>query len=164
MAEEQQLIPKQPNRVGRIQGSKNKFSKDSIRKLAQLGFDPLVQMVNTHKQADQEFRKLTTNKDGTPRVRADGSPAYSTMAVATILAVKQKIENDLIKYRYQKVDDLPGGDGTPPPPMIVLHGPDDAYVPSNGDDPDFEDPDNDDFNETVTAVDQHEDSGNGQSR
>jgi hypothetical protein len=131
MSEEMPIKRQPPIPRGRLPGTKLKYSKDSVRKLAQLGFDPIVQMVNTHRQTDIEFKKLTTNKDGSPKLRADGKPDYSMMTAASLLLVKQKVENDLLRYRYPRVTEVgfEGDDDAPPPPMIVLHGPDDVYTP-----------------------------------
>jgi hypothetical protein len=74
---------------GRPKGSKNIHSHDSVKKLAELGFDPIEKMV--------ELYQTIQSKLDSGEVR-NGSGAHSQF-----VATQQKIINDLTQYGYRKV-------------------------------------------------------------
>ena len=77
--------------AGRPFGSKNIYSYDAVKKLEELGFDPIEKMI-------EQYTKITTElEDGTIR---KGSGAYSQMT-----ATLQKITNDLMQYGYKRIPD-----------------------------------------------------------
>jgi hypothetical protein len=85
-------ITKQPKyRGGRVAGQKNRFSPSSVRKLAQLGFDPIEHMVKLYDEVDQDIAALKRK------------PRFSDVALAGLLSVKQKITADLMRYGYARV-------------------------------------------------------------
>jgi hypothetical protein len=74
---------------GRPKGSRNIYSNESVKKLEQLGFDPISMMVEKYYQVEEMIN------DGTIR---KGSGAH-----AQLLATQQKIINDLMQYGYRRV-------------------------------------------------------------
>ena len=75
--------------AGRPKGSKNIYSKDSVKKLEELGFDPIEMMV-------QKYQEIQTMLDsGEIRV---GSGAY-----AQLMATQGTLINNLMQYGYKKV-------------------------------------------------------------
>ncbi len=107
--------PKKDGR-GRKPGQPNRFSKSSVTKLSEMGFDPLEKLVELYEQIvlelqDMEFLKLN------PVVLENGDTRrYSGMAHAQLLTTQQKLLNDLMRYGYARVaetvtvkqDALPG--------------------------------------------------------
>lgn len=75
--------------AGRPKGSININSMASVKKLQDLGFDPITMMVEKYNQIEE---KLT---DGSVRV---GSGAY-----AQLLATQGTLINNLMQYGYKKV-------------------------------------------------------------
>jgi len=74
---------------GRPRGSRNIYSQDSVKKLEELGFDPIEMLVDKY----QEIQTALT--DGSVRV---GSGAY-----AQLLATQAQIVNNLMRYGYRQV-------------------------------------------------------------
>lgn len=96
MNEEKEKKPLKPGQnggprvgSGRPKGSRNIYSKDSVKKLEELGFDPIEQLVNKF----YEIQEVLT--DGTVRA---GSGAY-----AQLIATQSQIVNNLMQYGYKKV-------------------------------------------------------------
>jgi hypothetical protein len=75
--------------AGRPKGSKNINSMASVRKLEELGFDPIEMMVNQYREIDVALAS------GEIRV---GSGAY-----AQLIATKGQLINNLMQYGYKKV-------------------------------------------------------------
>ena len=75
--------------AGRPKGSRNIYSQESVKKLEELGFDPIEQMVNLYQEIAD---KLT---DGSVR---PGSGAY-----AQLLSTQGTLINNLMQYGYKKV-------------------------------------------------------------
>jgi hypothetical protein len=75
--------------AGRPAGSKNIHSHSAVKKLEELGFDPIEMMVQQYNQ----IHKVLTN--GEVRV---GSGAY-----AQLLATQGTLINNLMQYGYKKV-------------------------------------------------------------
>jgi hypothetical protein len=75
--------------AGRPKGSKNINSMASVKKLEELKFDPIEQMVSKYEMIE------TALNDGSVRV---GSGAY-----AQLLATQGQLINNLMQYGYKKV-------------------------------------------------------------
>lgn len=75
--------------AGRPKGSKNIFSKDSVKKLEELKFDPIEKMVAKYDYIETQLLS------GNIRI---GSGAY-----AQLLATQGQLINNLMQYGYKKV-------------------------------------------------------------
>ena len=75
--------------AGRPRGSKNIYSHESVKKLEQLGFDPIEMMVAKYVNIEEKL------KSGGVRV---GSGAY-----AQLMAVQGQLINNLMQYGYKKI-------------------------------------------------------------
>ena len=82
---------------GRAVGDTNRYSKDSVRRLAVLGYDPMEEMVNLAWELKQEAQEIKYHPDGSKKER------YSQMALAANYATQQKLINDLMRYGYARV-------------------------------------------------------------
>jgi hypothetical protein len=90
---------------GRPKGSKNINSMASVKKLEELGFDPIEMMVKQYKEIDL---RLT---DGSVRV---GSGAY-----AQLIATQGTLINNLMQYGYKKVPEKVEQEITSKKPMAI---------------------------------------------
>jgi hypothetical protein len=90
---------------GRPKGSKNINSMASVKKLEELGFDPIDMMVKKY----QGIEKALT--DGSVRV---GSGAY-----AQLLATQGTLINNLMQYGYKKVPEKIETEITEKRPMAI---------------------------------------------
>ena len=90
---------------GRPKGSKNINSMASVKKLEELGFDPIDMMVKKY----QDIEKALT--DGSVRV---GSGAY-----AQLLATQGTLINNLMQYGYKKVPEKIEQEVTTKKPMAI---------------------------------------------
>ena len=75
--------------AGRPLGSKNIFSRDSVKKLEELDFDPIEKLVELYYRIQDDLMN--------GNVRA-GSGAY-----AQLLATQNQIMNSLMSYGYRRV-------------------------------------------------------------
>ena len=91
--------------AGRPKGSKNINSMASVRKLEELGFDPIEEMTKLYAEINQ---KLT---DGSVRV---GSGAY-----AQLLSTQGQLINNLMQYGYKKVPEKMEQEITNKTPMTI---------------------------------------------
>jgi len=91
--------------AGRPKGSKNINSMASVRKLEELGFDPIEEMTKLYGEINQ---KLT---DGSVRV---GSGAY-----AQLLSTQGQLINNLMQYGYKKVPEKMEQEITTKTPMTI---------------------------------------------
>jgi hypothetical protein len=108
---------------GRPKGSKNINSMASVKKLEELGFDPIEMMVKQYKEIDLRL------SDGTVRV---GSGAY-----AQLLATQGQLINNLMQYGYKKVPEKIEQEVTTKKPMAIkLTGVSKKPPKSKGDKPD----------------------------
>ena len=74
---------------GRPKCSKNINSMASVKKLEELGFDPIEQMVAQYREIDKAL--------------ADGSVRIGSGAYAQLIATKGTLINNLMQYGYKKV-------------------------------------------------------------
>jgi hypothetical protein len=91
--------------AGRPAGSRNIYSRDSVKKLEELGFDPIEMLVDKYK----EIQKALT--DGSVRT---GSGAY-----AQLLATQAQIVNNLMRYGYRQVPEKIEQEITDKKPLAV---------------------------------------------
>ena len=75
--------------AGRPRGSKNIYSNESVKKLEELGFDPIMQMVEKYHEIQEKL------DSGEIRI---GSGAY-----AQLMATQGQLINNLMQYGYKKV-------------------------------------------------------------
>ena len=75
--------------AGRPKGSKNINSMASVKKLEELGFDPIEQMVKQYQEIDKAI--------------ADGAVRIGSGAYAQLIATKGTLINNLMQYGYKKV-------------------------------------------------------------
>ena len=100
---------RRPNKKKR---AKDVLVKSSAARLAKLGFDPIEQQVKMYDEVSLQIYRLTHNPDKTLKDK------FPTQALASLMAVKQKIANDLMRYGYarvpEKVEVEHGGEGVMP--------------------------------------------------
>lgn len=77
--------------AGRPKGSKNINSLASVKKLEELGFDPIVEMVNQFHEIDNAL--------------ASGDIRIGSGAYAQLIATKGQLINNLMQYGYKKIPD-----------------------------------------------------------
>jgi hypothetical protein len=130
-------------RGGRMKGQLNTYSKDGIRRLAQLGFDPMEQMVKLSKDIDKELYKIKHYSNGTLREK------FSMVAYAQLLATQQKLINDLMRYGYSRVPETEDTQEKVIKPVVInLSKKGDTYLPTtNYEDAEFVDMADDEYNE-----------------
>lgn len=75
---------------GRQRGQVEIYSKDSAKKLQELGFDPIVEMIRLKDEIDKDILEL----------KAMARPPMQ--ALAALQNTKQKIVNDLMRYGYAR--------------------------------------------------------------
>ena len=90
---------------GRPKGSKNINSMASVRKLEELGFDPIEEMTKLYAEINQKLI------DGSVRV---GSGAY-----AQLLSTQGQLINNLMQYGYKKVPEKLEQEITSKTPMTI---------------------------------------------
>jgi hypothetical protein len=77
--------------AGRPKGSRNVHSKDSVKKLDELKFDPIEKMVH-------EYNEIN-------RLLDEGQIRVGSGAHAQLIATKATLINNLMQYGYKKVPD-----------------------------------------------------------
>ena len=92
--------------AGRPKGSKNIYSQASVRKLEELGFDPIEKMVRLYDEIDEKLA------DGTVR---EGSGAY-----AQLIATQSQLINNLMQYGYRRVPEKQEIETTEKKPISVV--------------------------------------------
>jgi hypothetical protein len=97
----------------------------SKRRLAQLDFDPIERLVNLYKELDEEIRYMRDLRDFKvpSHITAEGEelkpPRYSAVALAAILAQKEKVANDLLRYGYGRVPETVNINETQNSPLVI---------------------------------------------
>jgi hypothetical protein len=91
--------------AGRPKGSKNINSMASVKKLEELSFDPIEQMVAKYNDIEKAL------SDGSVRI---GSGAY-----AQLLATQGTLINNLMQYGYKKVPEKIEQEVTTKKPMAI---------------------------------------------
>ena len=77
---------------GRPKGTTTIYSKESVKKLQNLGFDPIEMMVKKYYEVQETVTKMET-----------GQVRYSAVALASLLSIQTNIMNTLMKYGYRAV-------------------------------------------------------------
>lgn len=72
-------------------------SSASVKKLCELGFDPIVEMVKFIDQLDADIAFLMYDDEGNER------KGYSKVAVASLQATRKGMMTDLLRYGYARV-------------------------------------------------------------
>jgi uncharacterized protein YdcH (DUF465 family) len=80
-----------PNKRGRPLGSTNISSKEAIKRLEALGFDPIHRLVEQYEEVNEKIDSI------------ENSPRPSQMALAQLYTLKKSISDTLIKYAYKPV-------------------------------------------------------------
>jgi hypothetical protein len=73
----------------------------SVDKLNKLQFDPIQKLVILHDNIDKEINSMLYDEEGNPKRK------FSQVAYATLLGIQAKISNDLMRYGYARVTELP---------------------------------------------------------
>lgn len=83
---------------------RNPRAKTARQKLDELGFDPLVELVKTHRELGTEADKQRKVRDGELVVlKSDGKPrAYNSAQHMQALSEQGKIGGQLAEYMYKK--------------------------------------------------------------
>jgi hypothetical protein len=90
---------------GRPKGSVNIYSNKSVKKLEELGFDPIAKMVEQYDRLSEMLLQMQLNGKG------------STIAASQLESTIERIANNLIRYGYARVpevvhvDNAEGSDG-----------------------------------------------------
>jgi len=92
--------------AGRPKGSKNINSLASVKKLEELGFDPIVEMVNQFHAIDKAL--------------ASGDIRIGSGAYAQLIATKGQLINNLMQYGYKKIPDKIEQEVTEKKPISIL--------------------------------------------
>ena len=88
-------LPKE-NKGGRPKGSVNINSRAAFKKLEELGFDPIAEMIKLYEETSEELR-LMRKQEG----RYKGQKP-SLIAQSNLEGIKQKCINDLMRYGYAR--------------------------------------------------------------
>jgi hypothetical protein len=120
-------------RGGPLPGFKKKYSRESIRALAKLDFDPIQKMVQLYHRIDAQLTRqeeLQAMKDVAElETGKQVKNGYSAMAHMGFATAQEKLLNDLIPYRYAKIPvDEAKKDDVPPPLTIELTQEGDVFV------------------------------------
>lgn len=84
--------PINTNRRGRPLGSTSINSSASIKRLEELGFDPIEHLVEQYKDVQRKINDMH-----------EGKIRFSAMAMATLENLKKGIADTLMKYAYKAV-------------------------------------------------------------
>ena len=105
---------------GRPPGSRGRFSRSSVEKLASLGFDPIEHMVLLYQETCEEIEDLSKLKL-CPQVMPNGEVRrYSAMAHSQLLTIKQKLVNDLMRYGYGRAPEMGKTEEVPVVPKLSI--------------------------------------------
>lgn len=93
---------------------KRGLTRDSIKRLQQIRFDPIQRMVMLYNEVTTEIHVLTYDEEGKRR------PKFSTVLLASLLATKQKLINDLMKYGYSPAAETVNINENRPKPKLII--------------------------------------------
>lgn len=112
--------PEPPKKRGRKPGEVPRHSKTAVRRLAELGFDPLEELIKLYDKVSNEIEEMEELKL-VPKILTDGSVRrFSSMAYAQLVTVQQKLSNDLMRYGYARVPETVIVEKEVPRPVINL--------------------------------------------
>ena len=86
-----QTPPVQDRKTGRPAGSKNKFSRDSVKVLEAAGFNPIEKLIELYGTIEDEIKTIKK------------APKPSAVAIATLRASQRQTIEALLPYGYVKV-------------------------------------------------------------
>jgi hypothetical protein len=89
------------------------LSRDSVRRLEQLKFDPILRMVQQYDRLEEDIYNLTHNPDGSYKEK------FSHMAYSSMALIQQKIANDLIRYGYARVTETTNVNNNNVGPLMI---------------------------------------------
>ena len=87
-------LPPKPRRQTRGRLDDAAFQKDAAERLRGLMFDPMIEMINLFDELVYEVKTMEAIRAGILK------GTYSSQAHVTLLATKQKLVNDLMRYGY----------------------------------------------------------------
>ena len=94
--------------AGRPKGSKNIYSKESVKKLEELDFDPIERMVIQHEKVLKAIEDMEANN------------RTHTGAYASLQAVAAGLINNLMQYGYRKIPDRQEVENIEKKPLSVV--------------------------------------------
>jgi len=92
--------------AGRPKGSKNINSMASVKKLEELGFDPIEMMVKKYNEIQQQLMS--------------GAVREGTGAYAQLIATQGTLINNLMQYGYKKIPDKVEQEVTKKKPVTIM--------------------------------------------
>lgn len=77
---------------GRPKGTTTIYSKESVKKLQTLGFDPIEKLVDHYYKVQEKINAMEA-----------GETRYSAVALANLLNIQTSVMNTLMRYGYRQV-------------------------------------------------------------
>jgi hypothetical protein len=77
---------------GRPKGTTTIYSKESVKKLQNLGFDPIEKLVDHYYKVQDKINAMES-----------GESKYSAIALANLLSIQTNVMNTLMRYGYRQV-------------------------------------------------------------
>jgi hypothetical protein len=98
-------------------------SQRSVKRLNQLGFDPIQELVQLYRQLQNEDKIMCAVRDGTRvSLTEEGRTVrYSAVAHVALMGQLEKIANDLVRYGYGRVPETVNVEDKRSPASIVVH-------------------------------------------
>lgn len=124
--------PVEKTRKGRLPGAVGRYSKSSVARLRELGFDPIEKLVQLYEQIDNEITDLTRLKEAPILLKNGETRRYSSMAHASLLTTQQKLINDLMRYGYARVSETVNLKNNTPPGLTINLTPKDGVFNVDG--------------------------------
>jgi hypothetical protein len=90
-----------------------KRSQGAVRRLAQLGFDPIAKMVEEYADNCRQLERMEIQ-------RLQGGRGYSEIAFVQLKALQQKLVADLLRYGYARVPETVQLDMRERPKFVVV--------------------------------------------
>lgn len=94
--------------------TKTTYTQESIKKMARMGFDPIVETIKTFHLINEEMVECRYNPDGTKKAK------YNNMHFAELLKLRQKLTSDMMAYRYPKVPETLNINDKPLPGVAIM--------------------------------------------
>lgn len=131
--ENAQLIEQPPEpkkKRGRVPGTMLRHNKSAVKRLQELGFDPLEELIKLFDRVNEEIDDMLALKEA-PKKLTDGTfRRFSQMAYASLIATQQKLSNDLMRYGYARVPETVIVEKEIPRPVINLTKKGEAFEPT----------------------------------
>lgn len=102
-------------------------SNQSSTRLNDIGFDPISRMVDLYDEVSIEILEMEWIRDN----QAKTKKRYSVIAHASLLTLKQKLINDLLRFGYSRVNEnvTPVGTQRPGLTITLSNGVSDYQIP-----------------------------------